>query len=89
MIKIGKSLDELRKGMLEDPIMVVLMKLHTNHTLSFVHIGNNGIPKNKILPLAVVVLITFADQWWTLAIHFMQLLNDVEGHEPMVTFICM
>ncbi len=70
--------------------MVVLMKLHTNHTLSFVRcIGNNGIPKNKILPLAVDVLITFANQWWTLAIHFLQLLNDIEGHEPMVTFVCM
>jgi hypothetical protein len=37
------------------------MKLHTNHTMSFVRIVNNGVPKNKILPLAVVVLITFAD----------------------------
>jgi hypothetical protein len=61
-MKIGKSLDKMRKGRPEEPIMVVLMKLHTNHTLSFVHcIGNNGILKNKILPLAVVVLITFTD----------------------------
>jgi hypothetical protein len=62
MTKTGKSLGEHRKGRLEEPIMVVLMKLHTNSTLSFVHIGNNGILKNKILPLAVVILITFADQ---------------------------
>jgi hypothetical protein len=86
---ISKSLDEMGKGRPEEPIMVVLMKLHTNCTLSFVHIGNNGIPKNKILSLAVVLLITFTNQWWTLAIHFLQLLNDVEGHEPMVTFVCM
>jgi hypothetical protein len=89
MTKTGKSLDEHRKGRPEEPIMVVLMKLHTNSTLSFVHIGNNGIPKNKILPLAVVVLITFTYQWWTLAVHFLQLFNDIEGHEPMVTFVCM
>jgi hypothetical protein len=68
MTKISKSLDELRKGKLEEPIMVVLMKLHTNHTLTFVHIGNNGIPKNKVIPLAMVVLITFAKQLWTLAV---------------------
>jgi hypothetical protein len=61
MTKTGKSLDEHRKGRPEEPIMVVLMKLDTNSTLSFVCIGNNGIPKNKILPLAVVVLITFTD----------------------------
>jgi hypothetical protein len=74
----------LGKAGLQEPIMVVLMKLHTNHTLSFVYIGNNSIPKNKILPLAVVVLITFADQPWMFAIHFLQLLNDIEGHDPMV-----
>ncbi len=67
----------------------MVMKLHTNGTLSFVRIGNNGTSKNKILPLAMVVLITFADRQWTLAIHFLQLLKTVEGHEPMVTFICM
>jgi hypothetical protein len=89
MTKIGKSLDKLRKGRPEEPIMVVLMKLHTNRTMSFVRIGNNGIPKNKILSLAVVVLITFADRHWTLAVHFLQHLNYVEGHEPMVTFVCM
>jgi hypothetical protein len=89
MNEIGKSLDDTRKGRPEEPSMVVLMKLHTNHTLSFVRIGNNGISKNTILPLAVVVLITFTDQWWTLALHFLQLLNDIEGHEPMVTFVCM
>jgi hypothetical protein len=89
MTKIGKSLDEIRKGRPEKLIMVELMKLHTNCTLSFVHIGNNGILKNKILPLAVVVVITFADGWWTLVVHFLQLLNDIEGHEPMVTFVCM
>jgi hypothetical protein len=27
--------------------MVVLMKLHTNSTLSCVHIGNNGMPKEQ------------------------------------------
>jgi hypothetical protein len=89
MTKISKSLDEIRKGRLEEPIRVVVMKLHTNCTLSFLHIGINGILKKIILPLAVVVLIPFASQWWTLAIHFLQLLNDVEGHEPMVTVICM
>jgi hypothetical protein len=90
MTETGKSLDEHRKGRPEEPIMVVLMKLHTNSTLSFVRIGNNGkILKNKILPLAVVVLITFTDRRWTLAIHFLQLLNDIEGHEPIVTFVCM
>jgi hypothetical protein len=89
MTETGKSLDEYRKGRPEEPIMVVLMKLHPNRTLSLVCIGNNGIPKNKILPLAVVVLITFTDWQWTLAIHFLQLLNDVEGHELLVTFICM
>jgi hypothetical protein len=89
MTETGKSLDEHRKGRPEEPIMVVLMKLHTNSTLSFVRIGNNGIPKNKILPLAVVVLITFTDRRWTLAVHFLQHLNDIEGHEPMVTFVCM
>jgi hypothetical protein len=61
MTKTGKSLDEHRKGRPEEPIMVVLMKLHTNSTLSFVHIDNNGTPKNKILPLAVVELITFTN----------------------------
>jgi hypothetical protein len=61
MTETGKSHDEHRKGRLEEPIMVVLMKLHTNSTLSFVCIGNNGIPKNKIPPLAVVILITFTD----------------------------
>ena len=88
MTETGKSLDEHRKGRPEEPIMVVLMKLHTNSTLSFVCIGNNGILKNKILPLAVVVLLTFTDRQWTLAVHFLQLLNDIEGHEPMVTFVC-
>jgi hypothetical protein len=82
-MSIGKA------GRRQVPIMVVLMKLHTNSTLSFVCIGNNGILKNKILPLAVVVLLTFTDRQWTLAIHFLQLLNDIEGHEPMVTFVCM
>jgi hypothetical protein len=82
-MSIGKA------GRRQVPIMVVLMKLHTNSTLSFVCIGNNGILKNKILPLAVVVLITFTDRWWTLTIHFLQLLNDIEGHEPIVTFVCM
>jgi hypothetical protein len=82
-MSIGKA------GRRQVPIMVVLMKLHTNSTLSFVCIGNNGILKNKILPLAVVVLLTFTDRQWTLAVHFLQLLNDIEGHEPMVTFVCM
>jgi hypothetical protein len=38
---------ELTKGRPEEPIMVVLMKLHTNCTLSFVDIGNNGIRRIK------------------------------------------
>jgi hypothetical protein len=89
MTKISKSLDKIGKGRPEEPVMIVLMKLHTNRTLSFIRIGNNGIPKNKILPLAVVVLITFTNQWWTLAIHFLQLLNNIEEDEPIVTFIGM
>jgi hypothetical protein len=89
MTEIGKSLDVLRKGRLEEPIMVVLMKLHTNRTLSFVRIGKNSIPKNKNIPLAMVVLKTFAERWWTLSVHFLHLVKDVKGHEPMVTFVCM
>jgi hypothetical protein len=84
MTKISKSLDEIRKAGWRNPLLVVVMKLHNNCTLSFVPIGINGILKDKILPLAVVVFIPFASQWWTLAIHFLQLFNDI-----MVTFICM
>jgi hypothetical protein len=36
----------------------------------------------------VVVLIT-TNRQLILAVHFLQLLNDIEGHEPMVTFVCM
>jgi hypothetical protein len=47
MTKISKSLDDIRIGRPEEPIIVVVVKLHTNCTLSFVRIGINCILNEK------------------------------------------